>query len=141
VSYLGYYEASSGKPSHAQAFGAWSSIRENVFPRTSLFLGSFVLTGIAAGLLALWSSGIWRFLYLLYFLLVLISVSQFLVGVLGGGGEPDLEKHLFMFNIAFDSCIVLAALGLMHLSQRLSRRLLRFNKPLFARGTNHRLVL
>ena len=103
VKRLGYYEASSGKPPLSRPFGIWSAVRENVFPRSVSFLSLFFATGAAAAVLRgrkslRASSG----LYLLYALLVVVAAIQFVVAVLGGGGEPDVEKHLFMFNVAFD---------------------------------------
>jgi hypothetical protein len=40
----------------------------------------------------------------------MIALAQFFVAVLVGGGEPDLEKHLFMFNLVFDPCLILFVL-------------------------------
>jgi hypothetical protein len=111
VSRLGYYEAYTGKPALSQAFGIWSSVRENVFPRSAFFLTLFFATGIASGILLVrTSSATSKNLYLLYLLFIFIAVIEFFVPVLVGGGAPDLEKHLFMFNIAFDVCLILCVL-------------------------------
>lgn len=111
VSRLGYYEAYTGKPALSQAVGIWSSVRENVFPRSVFFLSFFFATGIASGvLLVRTSSATSKNLCLLYLLFILIAVIEFFVPVLVGGGAPDLEKHLFMFNIAFDVCLILCVL-------------------------------
>jgi hypothetical protein len=118
VKRLGYYEASTGKPPRAQPFGFWSAIRESVGPRSVFFLGFFLASGIAAAVLSIRRS--WptlRGMYLLYALFVLIAEAQFFVAVLVGGGEPDLEKHLFMFNLAFDVCLILLVLWVVHLFQ------------------------
>jgi hypothetical protein len=40
-----------------------------------------------------------------------------------GGGEADLEKHLFMFNLAFDACFILAAMGAVSLLRGFRARL------------------
>lgn len=115
VSRLGYYEANTGKPPRSRAFGLWSVIRENVFPRSVFFLGFFFATGIAAVVFLIKSSSrTLRGVYLLYLLFVSIAGAQFFVAVVAGGGEPDLEKHLFMFNLAFDACIVLFVIGIVY---------------------------
>ncbi len=108
---LGYYEADSGRPPQTQPFGLWSSIRETVFPRTLLFVGFFFATSIAAFVLMIrLSSPTLKYLGLLYIVLIFVAVVEFFVPVLSQG-ESDLEKHLFMFNLAFDSCLILAAIG------------------------------
>jgi hypothetical protein len=117
VEYLGYYEASSGKPKLAQAFGLWSSIREWVMPRSLWFLCCFFATGIvAATLLITTRSMTLRGIYLLYILLIFIGAAQFFVAVLAEG-EPDLKRHLFTFNLAFDVCLILLVLGAVHLCE------------------------
>jgi hypothetical protein len=115
---IGYYEESGHKRPRTQPIGIWSIIRENVFPRSVLFVGFFFATGFAAlgGFFKETSTRLGS-LSLLYLLFLFIAVLQFFVAVLLGGGEPDLEKHLFMFNLAFDACFVLAALGLAHYVQ------------------------
>lgn len=113
---LGYYEAHSGKPRYAHPFGIWSVARESVFPRSILFLAFFFATAI--GVIVLFikaASTTSRGIYLLYLLLMFIAVSQFFVAVIVGGGEPDLEKHLFMFNLGFDVCWSLFLLGAVNL--------------------------
>ena len=117
---LGYYEASSGKSQQTKPFGIWSYIREHVFPRSVFFLCFFFVTCIAAIVfLFRASSPIMRYMYLLYSLFVFIAGAQFCVSVVAAGGEPDLRKHLFMFNLAFDSCLILSVLGIVHLLQTL----------------------
>lgn len=112
VDRLGYYEASTGKPPLTKPFGLWSVVRESVFPRFVLFLGLFVVTGIAAVvLLVRTSSSTFKSMLLLYILFVLVGVVEFFVAAVAGGGEPDAEKHLFMFNLAFDVCLILLVLG------------------------------
>ena len=121
VHYLGYYEASTDKPPHAKPFGLWDTVREHVFPRTLLFLGLFLATGIAAVvLLQRTSSAMLRGAYVQYLLFILIAGAQFFVAVLTGTGEPDLKKHLFMFNVAFDASFILWMLGAVNLLQRFS---------------------
>jgi len=111
VQRLGYYESASGKPPLSRPFGIWSTVRENLFPRSVLFLCFFLATGIAATVLLVRASlPALRGLYLLYLLFIYIAGAQFLVAIVGGGGEPDVEKHLFMFNIAFDACMILFVL-------------------------------
>ena len=115
VSRLGYYEAYTGKPPLAAPYGIWSTVRENVFPRSIFFLTIFFSTAIAAlVLLFRTSSATLRSLYLLYLLFTSIAVAQFFIAILAGGGEPDLQKHLFMFNLAFDICLILLVLGTVH---------------------------
>lgn len=105
----GYYEAYTGKPPSDRPFGVWSSIRENVFPRSILFIGLFSATGLGVLFLIIRSPG--DPYYILYFLFVFIATAQFLIATLGGGGEPDLTKHLFMFNLAFDVSFLMWILG------------------------------
>ena len=119
VKRLGYYEASTGKPPQTQAFGLWSVIRENVFPRSLVFLALYFATGIAA---LYWSRKaslpVLRSLNALYVLFVAIACVTFFASILGGGGEADLAKHLFMFNISFDASLILSVLGALHWAGR-----------------------
>jgi hypothetical protein len=109
---LGYYEASTGKPPRSQPPGVWSSIRENLFPKSISFIVAFFATGIGAIFLIIKSTfEPAKPIYALYLLFLTIAIIEFFVAVLLGGGEPDVEKHLFMFNLAFDVCIVLLSLG------------------------------
>jgi hypothetical protein len=118
IRYFGYYSASSGKPPFAQAFGLWSTIRERCFPRSLLFLSLFFASSLGAGtVLIRTSSSKLRALSGLYLMLVVSAVLQFFVSILVGGGEPDLDKHLFMFNLDFDICLVLVVMGIAHLLQ------------------------
>jgi hypothetical protein len=108
---FGYYEATTGKPPRAQPFGIWSIVRERAFPRSVFFLGLFFASGIGALFLARESSAKLRYIHLLYALFVFVAVLQFFIAVVVGGGRADLQKHLFMFNLAFDVCIILLVLG------------------------------
>ena len=120
--YLGYYEASSGKPPGSKPPAVWSSVRERVFPKSLFFLLVFLFTGVAAVVLFIRSSSATRRgLYVLYLLLVFIAATQFLTAILPGGGEPDLEKHLFMFNLAFDFSLVLIVTWSVNLAQNFRR--------------------
>jgi hypothetical protein len=115
---LGYYEATTGKPPLAKPFGIWSAVRENVFPRSLIFIALFFSTAIAAIVLFIrTSSATVRSLHLLYLLFISIAGAQFLIAILAGGGEPDLAKHLFMFNLAFDVCLILVIFGAVYLFQ------------------------
>jgi len=67
------------------------------------------MTGAGAFFLMIRSSG--NPFYIFYFLFVFIAIAQFLIATLGGGGEPDLTKHLFMFNLAFDVSFLLLILA------------------------------
>lgn len=117
----GYYEAYTGKPPFAKPFGFWSWIRENVFPRSPLFVGFFFATGF--GVLILIKKSPLKSIYISYFLFVFIAAAQFLISTLGGGGEPDLIKHLFMFNLAFDvSCIFWIVRGYSFLESKVQTR-------------------
>jgi hypothetical protein len=130
----GYYEASAAKPRWQRPFGLWSNIRERVIPRNLLSVAIFFATGLGAlWLLRQKPSTTFSGLAWLYLLLVCIAGSQFLIAVLAGGGEADLEKHLFMFNLSFDLCLVLCVSGLMHLAQS-NRSYLAERLPWLARG-------
>ena len=113
---LGYYEAETGRPPRAQAPGLWSNVRERLFPRSVPFICFFLGVSVLASIL--WireGSAASRGIAALCLLLVFIAVAQFLIASLVGGGEPDLEKHLFMFNLAFDACLVLLVVGAIQL--------------------------
>jgi hypothetical protein len=126
---LGYYEARSGKPPYAKPFGLWSWIRER-FPRSLFFVGLFCATGIAAVFSAVRSSSATsKGIYLLYILLVFTACEQFLVAVTAGGGAPDVEKHLFMFNLCFDACVILWILGIAGWLQQGGWARIRSNSP------------
>jgi hypothetical protein len=121
---LGYYEAYTGMPPKSQAFGVWSIVRENLFANNLPFLCAFFLSGAAAIVFLRRDSSVERRpLYLLYLLFIYIAGTQFLVSVMVGGGEADLEKHLFMFNLAFDACFILAAMGAVTLLRGFRARL------------------
>jgi hypothetical protein len=133
VDRLGYYEAASGRPAFSKPFGLWSFIRENVFPRTVLFLSIFFATGIGAVIIGIKSSA-FRPMAALYLMFIFIAIMQFFVAVTVGGGEPDVGKHLFLFNLAFDVCFILWVLGTSHLvmtfgpSLRARRKALKANQ-------------
>jgi hypothetical protein len=115
IARLGVYEAESGKPPQTQGRGLWSSIRENAFPRSLIFVSLFIASGIPAVALSIKArSESMRSLYAFYLLLVLTAVVQFLVAIVAQG-EMDLAKHLFMFNLAFDICLILLVLGGIHI--------------------------
>jgi hypothetical protein len=117
IARLGYYEAESGKLPRTQGFGLWSIIRENIFPRSVLFLALFITSAIPAAAIALKSkAGSLKTLSLLYVALVGVAAAQFLVAILSQG-EMDLAKHLFMFNLAFDACLILLTLGFVYFVQ------------------------
>jgi hypothetical protein len=121
IARLGYYEAKTGNPPQTQGKGVWCDIQENLFPRTLPFVGLFIATAIPA--LAMMLKARSRQLAALsgiYVLLVSIAVVQFFVASFAQG-EMDLEKHLFMFNVAFNACLVLAAVGCAHFLQEYVR--------------------
>ena len=115
VDRLGYYEASAGKPPFAKPFGIWSVVREKTFPRSVPFFGLFFATAFGVLLLLIRkSSAKLRGIYFVYLLFVFIALAQFFIAIAAGGGEPDVGKHLFMFNLAFDACFFLLILGAIH---------------------------
>lgn len=121
IARLGYYEAETGFPPTTQGYGLWSTIRETLFPRSLIFVGMFIASGVPAFVLARKSkTETMRSMYLLYVLLVLIALVQFFVASLAQG-EMDLAKHLFMFNLAFDACLILAVLRIVDLLQHRAR--------------------
>jgi len=121
IARLGYYEAETGLPPLTQGHGLWSTIRETLFPRSLIFIGMFIASGVPVLVLARRSkSETMRSMYLLYVLLVLIALVQFSVASLAQG-EMDLAKHLFMFNLAFDVCLILAVLRIVDLLQHRAR--------------------
>lgn len=111
---LGYYEASTGMPPRAHPPQTWDSFRQ-LFRGSILVVILFFTTGLLA--VALWmktNSEALKGVCALYLLFVLTGVVEFFVPVLSQG-EPDLEKHLWMFNLSFDICLILVVLGTVHL--------------------------
>jgi hypothetical protein len=110
VDYLGYYEVSSGRPGYSKPFAPWSVLRETLVPRSVPFVGLFLASGaVAFPLLRGRTRG--RRVAAVYTLLVAVAAVQLAVAILLGGGEPDVGKHLFLFNVAFDLALVLLAVG------------------------------
>jgi hypothetical protein len=113
VGWYGHYTPESGKPGKAQstAFSAWSEFREALFPRSLWFL-------IAFGVLNLVLIGVkWcrfdrdpldRGVTLLHgWILVILAASFGVTALAEGSMDP---KHMFLVNVAFDSCLLVMAM-------------------------------
>jgi hypothetical protein len=109
--YLGNFENTAETPVQmwSTRFNGWSSFRQIVFPRVvPLLLGGFVafiLTGLAYRLRTMeYASNVRTELAIG---LALAALCQFLTAIIGEGIH-EASKHLFMFNVIFDACIIVA---------------------------------
>jgi len=111
--WYGHYAPESGKPERSQstAFSAWSDLRETLFPRSLWFLITF-------GVLNLVLIGVkWRrfdrdpldrgVTVLHGWILVILAASFGITALAEGSMDP---KHMFLVNVAFDSCLVVLAM-------------------------------
>jgi hypothetical protein len=111
VARLGYYAVGAGRGPLAQPFGLWSVARERLVPRSLTFLSLYFASGgVALALLRARRVAV-RAAGACYALLVFVAAAQLAGALLLGGGEPDLEKHLFLFDLAFDWSLVLLAVS------------------------------
>ncbi len=100
---LGNYEYSSGYPPNtlAQSFSYYSAFKETYAPKT-------------VGFIIIWMIIILAILYkqrlkqIIIFAVILAGLSQILVSIIGAG-DADLAKHVFLYNVAFDTVNVILA--------------------------------
>jgi hypothetical protein len=108
---LGNFEKSAGLRfgAQSQAFSFWSRFRSAVMPRSIWFLVAFFGSLLFGGAFEWWRQrrrGMHAGLIpLLVVTIVLMAASQFSLVVLTDG-ESDLEKHLLLFNLLCDACLL-----------------------------------
>lgn len=105
VNHLGYYTKESGKPAKAQPLGPWSEIRDSVFPKDIWMLGGFIIVGTVISIVGLIRRTAHRYWYAALGTVVVIGALQFVVPVLTVG-EPDVERHLFLYSLVFDIILI-----------------------------------
>ncbi len=98
---LGNYEYATGYPANttAETFSVYSSIKLNYAPKT---IGFIIIWAIVA--LALLYKR--RLKQIIVCGLILIGISQIIVPIIGAG-DADLAKHMFLFNVSFDTVNVI----------------------------------
>lgn len=107
---IGNFTRDSGRPAGtlARAFSGWSQVEGLVLPRSLLFLVLFLGGVLAMALLEAWRAGAatpaggtaWMLAGL-----ALAAGMQFGACVVGDG-YYDLVKHLYLFQLLFDACLV-----------------------------------
>jgi hypothetical protein len=113
LSYMGYVEAAPGRRARSQPWSWWTAARERLVPRR---LASLLIFFVGGGTLALVaavrrSSGATGRAGALGFALVVVALSELLTAAFFGGGTADLQKHLYLFHLAFDGAVLLAGVG------------------------------
>lgn len=93
---LGNFEYSSGyRPNEkAQAFSAYSSLKQTYTPKTA----GFIIIWMIVSLGLLYKK---RLKQITVCGIILIGLSQIVVPVIGAG-DADLAKHMFLYNVSFD---------------------------------------
>ena len=105
IEHLGYYTKESGKPFKSQPPGPWSEIRDSVFPKNIWMLGGFIIVGTVIAVVGSIKHAAHRYWYAALGTLVVIAALQFVVPVLAVG-EPDVERHLFLYSLVFDIILI-----------------------------------
>jgi hypothetical protein len=112
-----------GPKTQSQAFNLWSELKKSHFPKSlTLLIGLFVVYCGLAGMKARWLDGnrADRMKTLVGPVLALGCAIELLVTVTFEANGT--AKHLFIFNVAVDICLLLAALDLADAALRLWRR-------------------
>ncbi|AJY75481.1 hypothetical protein [Paenibacillus beijingensis] len=122
--YLGNYEKEVGKPygAIAYAYSGWSELKRQYMPHSLLFIILFYALYYAVALIeyARSISTSVRIRIELLMLVGFVGFFSFIVPILGDG-LADLEKHLFLFNVAFDMMAVTAVVWVVYRIARLVR--------------------
>ena len=94
---LGNYEYNSGyEPNEkAQIFSVYSNLKQTYTPKTTGFIVIWIVVVIAL----LYKK---RMKQIIVGALILIGLSQIIVPIIGAG-DADLAKHMFLYNVAFDT--------------------------------------
>jgi hypothetical protein len=98
---LGNYEYASGYPPNekAQDFSVYSSMKQAVTPKTTGFIIIWMVVAIALFYKK-------RMKQIIICGLILIGLSQIIVPIIGAG-DADLAKHMFLYNVSFDTVNVI----------------------------------
>ncbi len=98
---LGNYEYSSGYPPNqkAQDFSVYSNIKQTLTPKTTGFIIIWMVVVIALFYKK-------RMKQIIICGLILIGLSQIIVPIFGAG-DADLAKHMFLYNVSFDTVSVI----------------------------------
>jgi len=122
----GNFEKSSGMPSksRSQSFDDWSNIKNQFFPKNLWFIFGFLLLYM---MMVIYE---WRRaknkLPVEVMMLLPIITGMALVTPFIGVGMTEIGKHMFLFNVLFDICLIIAVFWLLSklsLSTKLFRRL------------------
>ena len=94
---LGNYEYNSGYAPNekAQIFSVYSNLKQTYTPKTTGFIVIWMVVVIAL----LYKK---RMKQIIVGALILIGLSQIIVPIIGAG-DADLAKHMFLYNVAFDT--------------------------------------
>jgi hypothetical protein len=112
-----------GPGTQSQAFNSWSEFKKAHYPKNpTLLVGLFIAYSILAGMKARWldEGRVARMRTLVGPVLALGCALEFFVTVTFEANGT--AKHLFIFNVAVDLCLLLAVLGLADAAMRLWRR-------------------
>lgn len=113
---FGHYEPASGKPAKAQSssWSLWSQFRENVFPDRLWFLLLFGIANLVA-VGVKWRkfdrTHFDRGVTVLHLWIIVLFALAF--GSVTAGGGSFAVRHMFLVNLAFDSCCILLVMYLL----------------------------
>jgi len=98
---LGNYEYSSGylPNEKAQDFSVYSTMKQSITPKTTGFIIIWMIVAIALFYKQ-------RMKQIIICGLILIGISQIIVPIIGAG-DADLAKHMFLYNVSFDTVNVI----------------------------------
>ncbi len=107
----GNFERSAGKPpgAHSRSFSLWSGFHERRLRRIGVIILILLPMSLAVGALA-WARGCARRRIEAFALLIACCLAAFGVAVFGDAW--DNIKHLFLFNLLLDACLI-SALGML----------------------------
>jgi hypothetical protein len=122
--YLGNFEKSAGfePAAQSQAFALWSDFKGRFFPRSIWVIGllfSLYLFAILTVRVRLPNTS-YQLISEFHLLLVLLAIAQFFFCTVGGG-EPELSKHLFLFDALVDIFVLGITLTILWLMTKLWR--------------------
>lgn len=128
VDHLGYYPKESGRPAEAQPLGPWSEIRDSLLPKNIWMVGCFLIVGTVITLIGLIKHSAHRAWYAALGTVLVIGALQFVVPVLSVG-EPDVERHLFLYSLVFDIILISLVALLFGMNYKALFRRLRRRQP------------
>lgn len=105
--YLGSYEKQLGKPhgSIAYFYSVWSEWKKNYIPKQLMFFILFFTLYIGVVLKQYIYEQDKRYIWDVMLLVAVIAILSVAVALVGDG-ETELGKHLFLFNVSFDSMLI-----------------------------------